>query len=657
MTQLSKLIDASNNIKEEEILEIIENNSIEYFNNFNITISFDNEGNSLSYWKDKNWCFYLKNNSYILQLDEYKDINENLFNELKFLTLYIYYKKYKNNNVPKFIKGIMQHLYTFMKECQNLGYFSIIELSEDLNFIQVMEKLKGRYAFRTLSACLLTLQNANRINNTYFPININFVEKINKINKQGFIVNDLAKKYSVSQSDYVDQTLYIPNKIQSKLINECIKIIEEKRHNLTNIMNCLEDEYLLYEKAKKDLNITKISSVTATMKSNVRRKKLKETQNLLNKHNITHFSSLAEAQKEIKLLATASSILILNFSGMRINELCNIKTDGFKIVNSEPKLYIIRSYETKISGGHTADYITSPIVKDAFDILKEIHAFASRYDKTINPTDLFVTSKHHKLLTYGRADSIGGNISDFAKDLNIVIDFDDLKESELLNGPRDYIKIGEVWPLASHQFRRTLIVNFVSHRLGTINAVKQQVKHMYATMTEYYAKNSRLAETFNLNIVKEIADNIEEELLNEGVRQYKKFHQSNELLSGVRGKEIMEERKIPNVLSDEEIKQLFKTGLYKVSKSMYGYCTKGYLCDKKEAIDPTFCGASCSTMVITKENAENWQKLYFRNKKLLDSSNSLTVAGIPMNAAKTTMQSQNEVAKKIMNDFNMKYED
>lgn len=644
-------------INELNILEVLESNSVDYLNNFNIPISFDNKENVISYWNDKNWIFYSLRKNYLLQLDAYRDIGDKLFNELKLLTLYIYYKKYKNNYDSKFIKVVTQQLYIIIKECQKLGYSSIIELNDDLKFIQIMKNITGRYAFRTLQACLVNLQSANKLNNPYYPLKINFVEKITKLNKIGFNIKELAKKYSSSQSDYVDQTLYIPNKIQSKLIYECIKNIEEKRHNLTNIMNCLEEDYLLYEKTKKEFNITNISSATATIKSNMRRKKLKEVKNLLKKHNIEDFESIAEAHEEIKLLATACSILMLNFSGMRINELCNIKTDGFKVVNTEPKLYVLRSYETKISGGQIADYITSPIIKDCVDILKEIHALASKYDKNINPTDLFVTTRHNKLLTYGRADSIGSNISDFAKNLNLIIDSEDLKESELLNGPRDYIKEGKIWPLGSHQFRRTLIVNFVSHRLGTINAVKQQVKHMYATMTEYYAKNSQLANKFSLKIDKEIAESIEDELLNEGVRQYKQFYYSDEPLAGIKGKEIMKERASIKVLSDDEIKQVFKTGLYKISKSMYGYCTKGNLCDKKEAIDPTFCGASCSTMVITKENADNWQKLYFRNYKLLNSGVELSIEGIPMNAAKTTMQSQNEVAKKIMEQFNMKYED
>lgn len=657
---MSKLKNSFNNqnipITKENILEVLQKESLEYYNRYNIPISFDLEGNIISFWNDKNWKFLSsKEKNYILNIGDYNDLNENLFNEIKLLTLYIYYIKYKKNYDSKFIRAELTQLYNIIKECNNLEYSSVLELNEDFKLIQVLENIKGRYAFRTLQACLVTLQLANKLNNPNLPLNINFVEKIRKLNKGSLKIKDLAKKYSITKNDYVDQTLYIPNKIQSKLINECIKNIEEKRHNLTNIMNCLEEDYLLYEKAKKDFNINKISIATATMKSNMRRKKLKEVQNLLIKHNISHFQSISEAQKEIKLLATSCSILMLNFSGMRINELCKIKTDGFKVVNSEPKLYILRSYETKISGGQIADYITSPIIKDCIDILKEIHAFAAKYDDSIDPSNLFVTSKHHKLLTYGRADSIGEHINDFAKNLNLVIDMEDLKESELLNGPRDYIKVGEIWPLASHQFRRTLIVNFVSHRLGTINAVKQQVKHMYATMTEYYAKNSQLALTFNLNVVKEIYDNIEEELLNEGVRQYKKFYYSEEPLAGIKGKEIMEKRQNIKVLSDNEIKQLFKSGLYKISKSMYGYCTKGNLCDKKEAIDPTFCGASCSTMIITKENANNWQKLYFRNKKLLE--NDFNIGGIPMSAAKTTMQSQNEVAKGIMDKFNMKYED
>jgi hypothetical protein len=637
-----------------ELIEFLFNNTLTITRNINPPVSFYQDNTPISYFNENTWSLSdTKDQSEfcILDFNNYMKLNLTFMLEFKYLTLMTYLENRRKYSNIKEIKRIASCLYPLMIASQSLGHESFSEISNNISFYSVMNKIKGHYTFRTLENILNTLKASSRINSSYFKLGINLSEQSNNV-KSEFNSKDLAIKYSKTQSDHVDQTLYIPNKIHSKLISTCINFIKEKKVNLTNIMSLLEEDYLVYEKIKKDLDIINLRKT-----SKVYNRKSKITTTLFEKYNLTQFKDTNEIQKEIRLLSTACVILMLNFSGMRINELCNIQVDGFKIVNTEPKLYILRSYETKISGGQIADYITSPIVKDCVDILAEIHAFARKYDNTINSTDLFVISKHQKLLTYGSISSLPKHIREFSNEINLLLDSNDIKESELLNGPREDIKIGKIWPLASHQFRRTLVVNFVSHRLGTINSVKQQLKHMYSTMTEYYAKNSRLAETFNLKVVKEISDLIEEELLNEGVRQYKDFYYSKEPLAGIKGQEIMNERESIKVLSDEEIKQLFKTGLYKISKSMYGYCTKGNLCDKKEAIDPTFCGASCSTMIITKENANNWQKLYFRNHKLLNSEKELSIGGIPMNGVKTTMQSQNEVAKKIMDQFNMKYED
>lgn len=644
------------NITEENLLNFLESNSLEKIKNINPPLTFDMNHNAISYWNDMDWNFkwnkdYDIDYKFVFNWNTYSQLNSNYIEELKYLLVVIYYKKYKYHKNSKFIQSIALHLSIFLEQCQLLNFSSINSLSDDLNLIAVLEKIKGKYAFGTLTRILISLRYINEINSPYFSANIN-IAKNGVNNNKGFDIKDLAKKYSTNQDETVNQTLYIPSSIHSKLISTCIDFIEKNKSKLDNMMSFLEEDFLLYEKIKNEL---KIDKVDATNYEKVRWRKRFETKKFLVKYQLEDFSSMIDVEREVRLLAVACSILILNFSGMRINELCNIKTNGFSIINSDPILYVIRTFETKISGGQIVDYVTSPIVKEAFDNLIKIHSFAKKYDNTIEEKDLFIVSQNQKLLSYGNPGVLGVHINDFATSINLTIDHEDVKESELLNGPREEIKVGNIWPLLSHQFRRTLIVNFVSHRLGSINAVKQQVKHMYATMTEYYAKNSNLANTFNLNIVKEITEIIEEELLNEGVRQYKQFYYSEEPLAGIKGQEIMEERQTIKVLSDEEIKQLFKTGLYKISRSMYGYCTKGNLCDKKEVIDPTFCGASCSTMVITQENANNWQKLYFRNYKLLE--NDLNIGGISMSSAKTTMQSQNEVAKKIMDQFNMKYED
>lgn len=659
---MNKIITKNTHIEinQENLYDFLRETSIKEIESINPPVSFDEKGIAVSYWNDSLWDFSkekIKLNGYTSTVvrSEYIQLNDIFYSELKYMSLVIYLKDYKNYKYSNAIQRKFSELSIFVEKSQELGFKSICEISDELKFIMILENIKGLYAAKTLENKLNNLRAICEIEQNSLPLNIDFgLKQARKVHK-GFSIKELSIKYSKLQSDAVNQTLYIPNKIHSKLIEKSIDMIHEKNKHLDNMMAFIEDDYLLYEQIKENLEITDVSN--PRMKSKIHNLKSNKTKELIEKHQLNNYNSALEIQQDLRLLATSCFILILSFSGMRANEMCNIKIDGFNVINSEPKMYVIRSYETKISGGQIVDYVTSPIVKDAFDIITKIHRIARKYDSSTSRDDLIITSKHQKLITYGSLFNLGTHFKNYAKELDLFIDKDDVKESELLNGYREDIKEGNIWPLASHQFRRTLIVNFVSHRLGSINAVKQQVKHMYATMTEYYAKNSNLAETFNLNVVKEISDIIEEELLDEGVRQYKNFYYSNDVLAGEKGKEIMESRSLTKILSDNEIKQLFKTGLYKISKSIYGYCTKGNLCDKKDAVDPTFCGASCNTMVITKESALNWQKLYIKNKQILASYADLIIGGIPLSAAKTTMQSQNEIAKKIMKMFDINYED
>lgn len=657
---IKSCVDNIKNITQETLYDFLRENSINEIQRVNPPVSFDKDCNPVSYWKDDIWDFSsekVRSNGYssMLTKKEYDDLTDVFFEELKYLSLLTYLNDYDNTKYSNDLQKKASDLSMFVYSSQMLGLNSVCELCEELKFVSALESNKDKYSSRTLENKLNVFRKFCEIEKLNFPLYINFGAKQARQVKKGFSVKELSIKYSKTKSDLVNQTLYIPYDIHSKVVSNCISILETKSKYLDKMMSFIEDDYLLYEAIVKDLNLNEVSSGLAKRK--IKSLKSKKTALLIEKHELSQFKSALEIQREVRLLAISCLILILSFSGMRANELCNIKIDGFKTIKSEPPIHVIRSYETKLSGGQVVDYVTSPIIKDAFEIMIKIHSFARKYDKDTNPENLIITSKHQKLLTYGNLFSLGSHIKNFANEISLIITDNDVKESELINGPREEIKTGNIWSLSSHQFRRTLIVNFVSHRLGTINAVKQQVKHMYATMTEYYAKNSNLAETFNLNVVKEIADSIEDELLEEGVRQYKSFHYSDEILAGEKGKSIMEDRKISKTLSDKEIKQLFKLGLYKISKSLYGYCTKGNLCDKKDVIDPTFCGASCSTMVITKESALNWEKLYIKNKKLLENYSNLIIGGIPLSSAKTTMQSQNEIAKKIMNDFNIKYED
>ena len=59
--------------------------------------------------------------------------------------------------------------------------------------------------------------------------------------------------------------------------------------------------------------------------------------------------------------------------------------------------------------------------------------------------------------------------------------------------PKKNVEVGQPWALSTHQFRRTLAFYCIKNRLGTLVALKQQFKHLYLAMTEWYTNGGKLA--------------------------------------------------------------------------------------------------------------------------------------------------------------------
>ncbi|TKF95480.1 ABC transporter ATP-binding protein, partial [Vibrio sp. F13] len=139
----------------------------------------------------------------------------------------------------------------------------------------------------------------------------------------------------------------------------------------------------------------------------------------------------------------------------------------------------------------------------------------------------------------------------------------------------------------THQFRRTLIVNFLTHDLASAPAVKQQVKHMYQYMTEYYGKGSELAFTQRLLRDWSIMEDIANEHILVKTNIYRDLYYSDCHLEGVKGKEIEAMRESAIQLTDDEIRVLIETGEWDITKTPFGYCTKAHKCEKTDTIDPS----------------------------------------------------------------------
>lgn len=199
------------NITEENLLNFLESNSLEKIKNINPPLTFDMNHNAISYWNDMDWNFkwnkdYDIDYKFVFNWNTYSQLNSNYIAELKYLLVVIYYKKYKYHKNSKFIQSIALHLSIFLEQCQLLNFSSINSLSDDLNLIAVLEKIKGKYAFGTLTRILISLRYINEINSPYFSANIN-IAKNGVNNNKGFDIKDLAKKYSTNQDETVNQTL------------------------------------------------------------------------------------------------------------------------------------------------------------------------------------------------------------------------------------------------------------------------------------------------------------------------------------------------------------------------------------------------------------------------------------------------------------------
>ena len=216
-----------------------------------------------------------------------------------------------------------------------------------------------------------------------------------------------------------------------------------------------------------------------------------------------------------------------------------------------------------------------------------------------------------------------------------------------MNKKNKSLKLGKLWPIKSHQFRRTLIVNFISHKLADIDAIKQQAKHMYQQMTRYYGNDAEALQAAGLKADKDLMEEITDAVIEANVNLFKRFHQTDEKLGGEKGSDIMMQRENMSALTEEEITAFVAAGLWNVSLSPFGYCTKGRNCSKTNIVDPSECGLNCDSTILTIENAREWRKLYWKNIKLLDG----LLDGYK--GLSQQLELQNRVAIKIMNQFGL----
>ncbi|MHB0763448.1 hypothetical protein ACYCFC_03515 [Stutzerimonas sp. NM35] len=221
------------------------------------------------------------------------------------------------------------------------------------------------------------------------------------------------------------------------------------------------------------------------------------------------------------------------FTGMRANEARHLPADAYMTINAGGNdFHILRGYTSKIAGQNQTEtfWMTAEIIEKGVAAalhIGKITALINDYDDSnISQYPLFTslkTGKKADINSFAGAPVIsqGGHTESkrrlFARWPDLIVQEADIRELEQFDGFRDWrndpdVKVGKVWPLLTHQCRRSLAVYCARSGLVSVGSLGLQFKHLTEVMTSYYRKGSAFAVNFlNTDDAQNLTDAMEYE--------------------------------------------------------------------------------------------------------------------------------------------------
>lgn len=457
--------------------------------------------------------------------------------------------------------------------------------------------------------------------------------------------NNLADKLGNQERKQRWQTAAIPKRIADALYAEAIELVETYwpyRELLTRVDKELQKAYeegekivhlrIAEGKIKAKDAFTKNGSVYAHIafkESSVSPEEIIQK----NFGGNTVFAGIITYKDFTRLLTRLrffTYICIGAFTGMRRSEIYEINRDSFyKTVFMGSSFFFVKSRLIKFVDGRPRheQWVASPIVEPAIDL---IFAITEVYREKIlsiaeEESDSDISDQYKKqaqcpwLISYGRGDTprVASNAlspslsKPFMEQEHLKVTQEDLNESMMMNRgrPVDYVSVGDIWPLHSHQLRRTFTVFPIRHRTADFISVKQQLKHVVLQMTEWYGNNAQLAAYVDGVQDEELQQMLNEVNIDAIAMQYDSWYNSEQTLLGGKGEEIMIERLKDTTIykNYDSTRKLVASGRLTLHGNGYMNCSAGYKCDMGGVMNSAFC-TSCENSIIDEGKAENWRQ-------------------------------------------------
>ena len=326
--------------------------------------------------------------------------------------------------------------------------------------------------------------------------------------------------------------------------------------------------------------------------------------------------------RSISLWQTRCIVLIAAFTGMRKNEILAIPLNGLSYLKTvQGNIPVVWSTTTKLEENGAprfTKWVTSNIVQIAFDVARTLTTGILEFSgssKAIIDNErnvpLFMSVEKGK--TGIPHPSFDFTVTNLALDQlikgyyrkELMISKYDIEELEWFLYGKETLTIqeGGIWPLALHQFRRSLAVYAAGSGKVSYPTLKSQLKHISLVMTTYYAdSNSRAIDILsNDNGVKSLKSEWKEARARMESDSLYSIVNSDIPLSGIAGKKLSIQRitgELPEFLeSRKETAKAVKNGKIRYRPTMVGGCMSQKPCNKGAGVLASAC-VSCENAVF-----------------------------------------------------------
>lgn len=633
-----------------------------------IIICKDKDGNVTANFGQNNWdClpFSRKKSRNNLNTEEFDNIPE-LQQELKLLSYgWLFNKSPKQKKALKFssVRTRFDNIKVVYRFLQRNNHKSLKCLSLSMvwsDFEQFLQE--GNYAQGTIESTFVAL-NAAINDESWHKLELG----LNPIKSK-----TEARRISFNEAQ---QTLVIPERLCNAIYGKAIELVNDAhphRQLILDIEKSLQHNYdegvrNLEEKIKQgsrysfmgeDGSFDKRKYISTAQE--LQPCKVKElVEPLAAKVPSLRLNNGTDFKRYWGQLTNACYIVCGGFSGMRDSEIDKLTPRSYYKDTFEGRdFHMLQSHTFKL-GNKRETWVTASSSKAAIELMttlteewrKEITYPDKKYKDSIWVNKSY-RSKPPTLIT-------GWNhrLQRFCNQFNFIVTEKDFAEC-LESNPRSFnrvkkdVTVGNPWHMTTHQFRRTLAFYCIKNRLGTLVALKQQFKHLYLAMTEWYTNGGKLASLRDLKVDEQVQKALDE--INAETTANKIFKQwySDEKLSGTYGKAIMKMRgDVPTIYSSwDVIYKAVKDGKLTLHGSMHSYCKSGYDCDMDGVVTPQFCvDCGSGSSIIDEQQAKWWRKKHRSLVAYMESGEDISVS------EQSHYITQIRAAEKVMADFDMPF--